>query len=196
VKPMKQQNNLQTFGLSTWLLLPLLCLPQCVDEDDSLDSRPDGGGGGETRISSSGSPGQAGESWGPILICGKRTKISQCDPISIEPCPSGTICEHSASLGGYKCFDNPQPAQAGEFCDNQTALCGPGLYCEDSELWVCQHYCCEDSDCTEGKCYGGFYEDGEATIGFCFEEYGGWCQFDLGEPGECDGSAGAGGSAP
>lgn len=190
-------NCRRVFGRIKWIhltLVPAFWAVHCTDDaNDKQSSQPEasgGAGGGSVE-------GQAGESFGPIVICGNRTKLSECDPVSAQPCAEGTTCDHSAALGGFKCFENNQAA-AGEFCDNETAFCGPGLYCETTTLMVCQHYCCESSDCVEGECYGGFYEDGEATIGFCFDEYGGLCAFaeEGAEPEEClGGAAGAAGAA-
>ncbi len=200
------------FSLVHWIVLPALCTVHCVesDRDDGsppMESQTGGAGGlaGET-------PSQAGLP-GPVLICGRAAEIGVCDPLSAKPCPSGATCDFSNMMGGFKCFEDAEPAGAGETCDNETKFCGPGLYCETRVLMVCQHYCCDDSDCEFGACYGSdlFFQDGESTVGACYDEFGGFCE--LAEPGEepeeCLGgaagassdfgspsSAGAGGSAP
>jgi hypothetical protein len=196
---MKYRNSWQREGLTYLAIVAALCALRCTDESDDSSSghlSASGGSGGEDGAALTAPSPQGGEAFGSIVICGGRTKISQCDPVSAEPCDGGSTCDHFASFGGYKCFANPEPAGPNEFCDNETVFCGPGLFCESTTLMVCQHYCCESSDCVEGDCYGGFYEDGEATIGFCFDEYGGKCAFpddDGNFPEEC--SAGAGGSS-
>jgi len=181
-------------------LLALVCLPQCVEDASDVS---EAGAGGQTiypDIAEAGG-GVAGDSFGPTTICGKRTIISDCDPLDVRACPDGETCDRVVEFGGFKCVERPAPAGAGEPCDDETVTCGTGLFCEIALLRVCQHYCCESSDCEQGECYGGFHEDGEATIGRCFDEFGGLCAFAIPgeEPEEClepEGTAGAGGSAP
>jgi MYXO-CTERM domain-containing protein len=181
------------------LLFAVVCLPQCVE--DAAEVSAAAGAGGESPQPSRREPAEGGagaESFGDTLICGKRTIISECDPLDTGACPSNEVCDRVVEFGGFKCTDRQKPAGAGEPCDDETVFCGPGLFCEIALLGVCQHYCCESSDCEQGECYDGFHEDGEATIGRCFDEYGGLCAFAIPgeEPEECLGGSGAGGSAP
>ncbi len=183
-----------------YLLFAAVCLPQCVEEATDASGA---GAGGQTIYPAIGEAGggTAGDSFGPTTICGKRTIISECNPMNAGACPDVETCDRVVEFGGFKCVERPKPAGPGEPCDGETVRCGTGLFCEVALLRVCQHYCCESSDCEQGECYGGFHEDGEATIGRCFDEYGGLCAFaeEGEEPEEClepSGSAGAGGSAP
>jgi hypothetical protein len=195
---MTRRSIVGRLGALRWVFLASVCAPHCVEESSGpVRSDADAGAGGDTPAPApSENGGAAGESFGPTVICGKRTVISDCDPFAEESCAPDQVCDHFVEFGGFRCYENPEPAGAGEFCDDKTVKCAPGLGCETTELMVCQHFCCDDSDCMEGICYGGYFEDGEATLGYCFEEYGGRCAFGLGEPGECEGTAGAGGSAP
>jgi hypothetical protein len=197
------------------LLLLALCAPQCVKEEP-VQSSSDAGAGGESVVPPIGEGAVGGETFGPVKVCAKRTLVSDCDPLDEEACATGSVCNHVPEHGGFKCYEDPEPAGAGEACDGRAIKCGQGLYCETYLLMVCQHYCCDDSDCEVGSCIPGFHEDGEATIGRCFDEYGGLCAFAIPgeEPEEClegadpgaerssagesgsIGSAGAGGSAP
>lgn len=195
---MKYRIGFGSLGLVHLALVPALLTLQCGEEDDADFVATSPGSGGE---SASGGSGPAGETAGPVLICGNEAIISQCDPLSSAPCAEGETCDHFAAFGGFKCFDNPEPAGAGEFCDNETVVCGPGLYCETFELMVCQHYCCDDSDCETGSCYGAdeFFLDGQATVGACYDEFGGDCAFLEDEdevPEHCLNAGGAAGSAP
>jgi hypothetical protein len=208
---MKYKNVIAKLQLAHWVVVPALCAVHCVesDEDESptateAESGAGGAPAGETPSEGGaavgGSPIGEGGAVEPARICGKQAEISVCDPLTAEPCPSGATCDFSEMMGGFKCFDDEEPAAAGEFCDNETKFCGAGLYCESSVLMVCQHYCCDDSDCEFGSCWGSdqFFQDGEATVGACYDEFGGLCA--LAEPGEepeecLGGAAGASGSA-
>jgi hypothetical protein len=178
------------FGIPLLLAVPLLVI-NCSD-DDSEPTRPSAGG---SSADGGGSPGGAagdttkGEH---PLICAKQSEISQCDPITAAECDvsNGWTCEHAAALGGYKCFPN-SVVKPGEYCDNGEFSCAVGTFC-NTELAVCQHYCCDDSDCVEGVCDRGYFVDGEADIGLCWSEFGGRCFYGIGGAGpDCEGVGGA-----
>jgi hypothetical protein len=198
---MSHRSVLSSARLQPWLLALAPFALRCVEDTESPAKDADGT---VTAPEPGGAAGQGGESFGPTLICGKRTLISDCDPVSGEPCAVGTTCEHFIEFGGFRCTDRPDAAGPGEPCDDETIQCGIGLYCDTDLTFVCQHYCCESSDCTEYDCWGGYYQDGEATIGYCFDEYGGRCalaEIEGEELDECQGGASgsidtAGGSAP
>ncbi len=188
------------FAEATGLLFAAVCLPKCAEEAVDASGAGAGGEALHPAIGEAGG-GTAGDSFGPTAICGKRTIISECNPIDARACPDGETCDRVVEFGGFKCVERPKPAGPGEPCDDESVRCDTGLFCEIAVLRVCQHYCCGSSDCEQGECYGGFHEDGESTIGRCFDEYGGLCAFaeEGEEPEEClepSGSAGAGGSAP
>jgi hypothetical protein len=182
-----------------WAMQLVLALPLTILNCGSESEEGARGGpmGGEVGASGAGYGGEsvAGGGTGPaVLICGLETAISECEPVEATGCDvaAGETCDHSSSLGGFKCFPDSL-ARAGEFCDNVTLFCGAGTYC-NVELELCQHYCCENSDCAEGTCERGYFVDGMADIGFCFAEYGGDCFYGLeGAGGACDG-AGTGGA--
>ena len=120
-----------------------------------------------------GAGGSGGEAPVAATLCGATAQFSQCDPISGSPCnvAAGDICEHSAALGGFKCYSGLPLAGPGAFCDNETAFCGLGTTC-DNFTQQCTHYCCVDSDCAHGACTPGVDKDGSAEVGVCVGEYG------------------------
>ncbi|HYQ04705.1 MAG TPA: hypothetical protein VER96_38790 [Polyangiaceae bacterium] len=132
--------------------------------------------------------GAAGETQrAAAALCGVVGDNSECEPISGAPCniAGGEICEYSGAHGGYMCFLKAQLAEPGGFCDyQQMVFCGPGMTC-DNFTQKCTHYCCKDSDCSQGPCTPGIIKDGAAAMGICVDEYG--------APGD-DGEGGAGGA--
>jgi hypothetical protein len=126
---------------------------------------------GSASTSDAGSPsGEAGQ--GPVTICGKPATVSECDPITASQCDiaNGETCDHSASLGGFKCFPGPNSSTVGQMCGDTGPFCGPSTAC-NTDIWLCEHYCCSDADCGLGRCFPGQFTDGQASIGVCLGEY-------------------------
>jgi hypothetical protein len=159
------------------LVAPIIVLGCSVD--DAQPEPTTSGGAGEAGMNAGGAP--------SVALCGIKSDVSECDPVSADGCnvAAGATCDHSMMLGGFTCFPD-SVAKAGEFCDNITAFCGAGTTC-NGLLEVCQRYCCADSECVQGACERHLFDDGAADVGVCTAEFGGRCAFDLG---------GAGGACP
>jgi len=169
---MKTKNMSSHFPwLALALALALAAVTNC-SSTSNVGPATTASAGSETEAEA-GAGGNAGEAPVIATLCGVKAEFSQCDPISGSPCniAGGDICEHSAALGGFKCYSGLPLAGPGKFCDEQTAFCGPGTTC-DNFTQQCTHYCCVDSDCAHGPCTPGVDTDGAAKMGICVGEYG------------------------
>lgn len=186
-------------GLSLLAIAIPIVVLSCGEDDDAPDvesvAGQAGSGGGSAGAESSETAGAGGATPTAVTICGMPADTSQCSPITGAACDirNGETCDYSDMLGGFKCFTD-STAKAGEFCDNDVVFCGVGTFC-NTDLGLCQHYCCADQDCGEGICFRGYFQDGAADPGICSYEFGGGCLYELEGAVGCDaGGAGAGGA--
>ena len=121
--------------------------------------------------SEAGAGGEAGSTGQGITVCGKAAPSSECEPLTAAPCniAGGETCEYDFSRTGFFCYQWPKFSRAGEIC-GEGYNCGPATTC-NINVPACQHYCCSDSECENGMCWVGLFEDGEASAGVCGDEF-------------------------
>lgn len=160
-------NNFDGLQLSCVVCILALAFTDCTstDSNNNIKSNADS-------ADSAGSAGEGGAAAGPaVKVCGGLGAISQCDPVTASQCDlaAGETCD-AAVKGGFQCFPGPNLGKPGDFCDNDTVFCGATMVC-DMDRAVCAHFCCDDSQCSNGSCTPGIYTDEEASVGECLDEF-------------------------
>jgi hypothetical protein len=95
-----------------------------------------------------------------------------CNPITNGGCKgdAGEACDFTQ--GGFQCYPPPPPNTTGlcQSCDDQNTACLPGSTClpatnDPQGGSQCAKFCCNDNDCTGGKCDTTTFQSG--SFGFC-----------------------------
>lgn len=82
-----------------------------------------------------------------------------CNPVNNAGCDGGAGETCDLSDQGFVCFPAPNDVPLCGACDNgQGPFCKPTMHCveEDGGSFGCARFCCDDTDCTGGKCDTSF----------------------------------------
>ena len=78
-----------------------------------------------------------------------------CNPVNNAGCDAGAGETCDLSSQGFVCFPAPNDVPLCGTCDNQNGpFCKPTMHCvgTDGGGTGCARFCCDDGDCTGGKC--------------------------------------------